>query len=179
MRLIDSCITQLKAQGPSRTCSESKEEDKEEEVDSEVDLPSVCKARCIPGSKARCIPGSCPAPAHCPYDSLTGRGNTSTEHAQGTPVQSHILVYEDKLSVGNALGKSASKSWRIAPSNHALDCSAHISALPLCTPSTTFLLCLCLCALTTLVLALTIRSWRGPSTPTVQGYSLIRNSPPP
>jgi len=27
--LIDSCITQLKAQGPSRTCNESKEEEKE------------------------------------------------------------------------------------------------------------------------------------------------------
>ena len=27
MRLIDSCITQLKAQGPSRTCKESQEED--------------------------------------------------------------------------------------------------------------------------------------------------------
>ena len=27
MRLIDSCITQLKAQGPSRTCNESKEEE--------------------------------------------------------------------------------------------------------------------------------------------------------
>ena len=27
LRLIDSCITQLKAQGPSRTCNESKEED--------------------------------------------------------------------------------------------------------------------------------------------------------
>jgi len=26
LRLIDSCITQLKAQGPSRTCYESKEE---------------------------------------------------------------------------------------------------------------------------------------------------------
>ena len=26
MRLIDSCITQLNAQGPSRTCNESKEE---------------------------------------------------------------------------------------------------------------------------------------------------------
>ena len=25
LRLIDSCITQLKAQGPSRTCDESKE----------------------------------------------------------------------------------------------------------------------------------------------------------
>ena len=27
MRLIDSCITQLKAQGPARTCNESKEEE--------------------------------------------------------------------------------------------------------------------------------------------------------
>ena len=27
LRLIDSCITQLKAQGPSRTCSESKHEE--------------------------------------------------------------------------------------------------------------------------------------------------------
>ena len=29
MRLRDSCITQLKAQGPSRTCDESKEEEEE------------------------------------------------------------------------------------------------------------------------------------------------------
>ena len=32
LRLIDSCITQLKAQGPSRTCNESKEEEEEEAV---------------------------------------------------------------------------------------------------------------------------------------------------
>ena len=31
LRLIDSCITQLKAQGPSRTCNESKEEDAEKQ----------------------------------------------------------------------------------------------------------------------------------------------------
>ena len=30
LRLIDSCISQLKAQGPSRTCNESKEEEEEE-----------------------------------------------------------------------------------------------------------------------------------------------------
>jgi len=30
LRLVDSCITQLKAQGPSRTCHESKEEEEEE-----------------------------------------------------------------------------------------------------------------------------------------------------
>jgi len=32
LRLKDSCITQLKAQGPSRTCNESKEEEEEEQV---------------------------------------------------------------------------------------------------------------------------------------------------
>ena len=29
MRLIDSCITQLKAQGPSRTCDEKKKKKKQ------------------------------------------------------------------------------------------------------------------------------------------------------
>ena len=29
LRLIDSCTTQLKAEGPSRTCNESKEEEEE------------------------------------------------------------------------------------------------------------------------------------------------------
>ena len=29
LRPIDSCITQLKAQGPSRTCNESKEEEED------------------------------------------------------------------------------------------------------------------------------------------------------
>ena len=32
LRLIDSCITQLKAQGPSRTCNESKEEEKKKKL---------------------------------------------------------------------------------------------------------------------------------------------------
>ena len=32
LRLIDSCITQLKAQGPSRTCNESKEEEEASRV---------------------------------------------------------------------------------------------------------------------------------------------------
>ena len=31
LRLIGSCITQLQAQGPSRTCNESKEEEEEAE----------------------------------------------------------------------------------------------------------------------------------------------------
>ena len=33
LRLIDSCITQLKAQGPSRTCNESKEEEEEASIE--------------------------------------------------------------------------------------------------------------------------------------------------
>jgi len=32
LRLMDSCITQLKAQGPSRTCNESNEEEEEEAI---------------------------------------------------------------------------------------------------------------------------------------------------
>ena len=32
----DSCITQLKAQGPSRTCNESKEEDDEETINAPI-----------------------------------------------------------------------------------------------------------------------------------------------
>ena len=36
LRLIDSCITQRKAQGPSRTCNESKEEEEEVWVCREV-----------------------------------------------------------------------------------------------------------------------------------------------
>ena len=36
LRLIDSRITQLKAQGPSRTCNESKEEEEEEPVATRV-----------------------------------------------------------------------------------------------------------------------------------------------
>ena len=41
MRLIDSCITQLKVQGPSRTCNESKEEE-------EVNLAEQGDERALP-----------------------------------------------------------------------------------------------------------------------------------
>ena len=36
MRLLDFCITQLKAQGPSRTCKESTEEEEEEEEEEDT-----------------------------------------------------------------------------------------------------------------------------------------------
>ena len=41
LRLIDSCITQLKAQGPSRSCNESKEEDSGA-ICQETNLRNVC-----------------------------------------------------------------------------------------------------------------------------------------
>jgi len=43
LRLMDSCITQLKAQGPSRTCNERKEE---EEEDVPAALPSLRPPGC-------------------------------------------------------------------------------------------------------------------------------------
>ena len=57
LRLIDSCITQLKAQGPSRTCHESKEEEgstcRKERVDGEG-VPR--EERLHQGAPGRCIP---------------------------------------------------------------------------------------------------------------------------
>ena len=41
LRLIDSCVTQLKAQGPFRTCNENEEEE-EEEVQSTVPAAASC-----------------------------------------------------------------------------------------------------------------------------------------
>jgi len=38
LRLMDSCISQLKAQGPSRTCNESKEEKREVTFDPSTHL---------------------------------------------------------------------------------------------------------------------------------------------
>ena len=54
-RLIDSCITQLKAQGPSRTCNESKEEEKNITLGRSFDCnmtPSFCARSWsrVPGS---------------------------------------------------------------------------------------------------------------------------------
>ena len=55
-RLMDSCITQLKAQGPSRTYHESHEEEEEVDghrldVEGSVDSPTTasgCGAPCVP-----------------------------------------------------------------------------------------------------------------------------------
>jgi len=49
LRLIDSCITQLKDQGPSRTCNERKEE--EEEL---TEARSFCAARSSPRCVSTC-----------------------------------------------------------------------------------------------------------------------------
>ena len=58
MRLIDSCITQLEAQGPSRTCNESKEE--EEEHSKTLQVAAFLNA---PGLEQYRIPTKCPDPA--------------------------------------------------------------------------------------------------------------------
>ena len=48
LRLVDSCITQLRAQGPSRTCNESKEEEEGWELTilsiilSDLDMADEC-----------------------------------------------------------------------------------------------------------------------------------------
>jgi hypothetical protein len=47
LRLIDFCITQLKAQGPSRICNESKEE--EEDLVPVVDHVLVIPLDLVPG----------------------------------------------------------------------------------------------------------------------------------
>ena len=61
LRLIDSCITQFKAQGPSRTCTESKEEKLQ-------DAHGVARGRIT--SKLRDSPAS-PTPAHHPPTTYT------------------------------------------------------------------------------------------------------------
>ena len=43
LRLIDSCISQLKAQGPSRTCNESKEEESACVPLDIIYIPFMCK----------------------------------------------------------------------------------------------------------------------------------------
>jgi len=42
--LVDSCTTQLKVQGPSRTCNESKEEESGEGAACTLHCPSACGA---------------------------------------------------------------------------------------------------------------------------------------
>ena len=59
LRLIDSCITQLKAQGPSRTCNESKEEEEEEQA------PDPSSPRCGARAVAHAL-SSRPAPHPTP-----------------------------------------------------------------------------------------------------------------
>jgi len=47
LRLIDSCITQLKAQGPSRTCNECKEEEEEASTVAECSDSHPGLRRCV------------------------------------------------------------------------------------------------------------------------------------
>ena len=55
LRLIDFCITQLKAQGPSRTCNESKEEE-EEEGANRLSIDTVLNLRTTTSQKCKAVP---------------------------------------------------------------------------------------------------------------------------
>ena len=103
---LDSCITQLKVQGPSRTCNESKEEEEEEEESN----PKSAKCQLpkpqtlTPGADVLELLSTYMYTYTLRYHSIVDRlrvGTTRAEDAQGTPTQSHIspriLVYEDKL----------------------------------------------------------------------------------
>jgi len=68
LRLIDSCINQLKAQGPSRTCNESKEEEEEQQgttfaryylpsaLRSAAPTPTRCQHHAFLCARYPCIP---------------------------------------------------------------------------------------------------------------------------
>jgi len=65
LRLIDFCITQLKTQGPARTCNESKEEEEEEVEDCAWVAMRVLAPPCISSnwSLFDCAPTRCPTSA--------------------------------------------------------------------------------------------------------------------
>ena len=93
LRLADSCITQLKVQGPSRTCNESKEE--EEEEDLSLDELMHCRPPLV---------GSCcavPIQPHCRrekqqhrYGSRRPRPAPASPRALGLPI--HVLLVCDR-----------------------------------------------------------------------------------
>ena len=47
LRLLDVCITELKAQGPSKICNESQEEEEEERGRTESEGGSPCVCACV------------------------------------------------------------------------------------------------------------------------------------
>ena len=58
LRLIDSCITQLKAQGPSKTCNGSKEEEEEGggwEVRQKGGFGKRCRRHCLVANRATLV----------------------------------------------------------------------------------------------------------------------------
>ena len=57
LRLIDSCITQLKAQGPSWTCNESKEEERSTWRMVSTTLAETASALSVTAFAAACLSG--------------------------------------------------------------------------------------------------------------------------
>ena len=70
MRRIDSCITQLKAHGPSRTCNESKEEEVKKKVAPRT-LPVTLVSK-EPSSSSQAPPGADEARSHPLNDEADG-----------------------------------------------------------------------------------------------------------
>ena len=68
LRLIDSCITQLKAQGPSRTCNESKEEEEEANFSSVRAAAASVKVLLYPEPGATKLYTLHPPPSTLPYN---------------------------------------------------------------------------------------------------------------
>ena len=58
LRLIDSRITQLQAQGPSRTCNESKEEEEDTHLSVTSDFGNLSTVDSHPRPKSRISPGN-------------------------------------------------------------------------------------------------------------------------
>jgi len=57
LRLRDSCITQIKAQGPSRTCNESKEEEEEGLVEAVIVIALLPPVRLVRPPPLALLPG--------------------------------------------------------------------------------------------------------------------------
>ena len=84
MRLIDSFITQLKAQGPSRTCNESKQEERHTGIDGTMEASSSRRA---------------------------GRGGTNPALKRGGLVfKAHRLLYHSTLGLRVVKKKKRRKS---------------------------------------------------------------------
>ena len=113
LRLIDSCSTQLKSQGPSRICNESKEE---EEEDSEVWWGHRCRGRgCWPTTSSEpsrtCVLSSSRSASEQRANILQRKFRTGNGWSQGqtglfVPSSLHSLQFATRDYPGNPIHMS-------------------------------------------------------------------------